>query len=138
MKSSAREQEWSVGAVGEKFELPTHVLRHWESVGLLHPRRDAADRRRYSRDDLVRVAVIQSNKAAGMSLEQVGVLLDSQAPGRHVLLEEHLAELRRRVAALEAARAMTEHALGCEAHDVTRCPRFRATLAERLGETVGE
>ena len=38
MKSSA-EHPWSVGEVAERFSLPTNVLRHWESVGLLTPER---------------------------------------------------------------------------------------------------
>ncbi|WP_301184415.1 MerR family DNA-binding transcriptional regulator [Streptomyces sp. 6-11-2] len=27
----------SIGAVAERFGLPTHVLRHWEAMGLLAP-----------------------------------------------------------------------------------------------------
>ena len=62
-----------------RFELPTHVLRHWESMGLLAPERDAAGRRRYREDDAYRVAAIVSSKAAGMSLDQIRSLLDSGA-----------------------------------------------------------
>ncbi len=55
MKSSA-EHPWSVGDVAARFELPTNVLRHWESVGLLRPPRDSAGRRRYGEDEVVRIA----------------------------------------------------------------------------------
>ena len=61
--------------------LETHVLRHWEDVGLLGPERDPAGRRRYSRDDLVRIAVIQRSKAAGMTLEQVQLSTRQTAEG---------------------------------------------------------
>ncbi|WP_340688600.1 MerR family DNA-binding transcriptional regulator [Amycolatopsis coloradensis] len=40
MKSSTL----SVGEVAERFGLATHVLRHWESVGLLKPARAAGSR----------------------------------------------------------------------------------------------
>jgi MerR family transcriptional regulator, copper efflux regulator len=70
MKSSS-DRTWSVGEVAERFDLPTNVLRHWESVGLLEPARDSAGRRRYGLDDVSRVAAIQRSKAAGMSLDQV-------------------------------------------------------------------
>lgn len=130
MKSSVL----SVGEVASRFGVATHVLRHWEDQGLLDPARDPAGRRQYRRDDVVRVAAIQANKQAGMSLEQIAVLFDSGAPGRHALLEDHLGDLDRRIEALRASRAMAEHALRCEAHDITRCPRFRATLADTLGE----
>lgn len=136
MKSSGELPQLRVGDVASRFGVETHVLRHWETMGLLTPERDSAGRRRFGRDDLVRVAAIQVNKQAGMSLEQIGILFDGEAPDRHVLLEEHLSELDQRIADLQAARAMTEHAMGCEAHDVTRCPRFRATVAEQLGEAL--
>ena len=57
MKSSSG-RTWSVGEVAERFGLATHVLRHWEDEHLLEPARDAAGRRRYDRDDLVRVGAL--------------------------------------------------------------------------------
>ncbi len=117
--------DWSIGAAADRFGLETHVLRHWEDVGLLRPERDGAGRRRYGRDDVVRIAVIIRSKAAGMSLEQIGVLLDSGAPDRHRILQDHLAELDRRMAEIRQAREMAEHAYACRAHDVATCPGFR-------------
>jgi MerR family transcriptional regulator, copper efflux regulator len=132
MKSS----EWSIGEVAEQFDLPTNVLRHWETVGLLRPRRDAAGRRRFSPDDVVRVAVIQRSKSAGMSLEQIGVLLDSESRGRHEVLQAHLDDLDRRMEEMRISREMTLHVFQCEAHDVTTCPRFRAWVDDRLSGFV--
>lgn len=131
MKSS----EVSIGDAAARFDLPTHVLRHWEGVGLLRPDRDSGDRRRYSDDDLVRIGVIVRSKAAGMSLEQIGVLLDEQAPERHRVLEDHLADLDRRMADMERSRRMTEHALRCRSHDITTCPRFRSIMDEVVAGT---
>ncbi|NYG58862.1 DNA-binding transcriptional MerR regulator [Nocardioides daedukensis] len=131
MKSSAPAQ-WTVGQVAERFDLPTNVLRHWESVGLITPERDSADRRRYGPDDVVRIAVIQRSKAAGMSLEQIATLLDSESPGRHKVLEEHIAEIDRTIEEMRLSRAMTEHALRCQAHDIAQCPRFRSHLDDLL------
>ena len=122
----------SIGDAAARFGLETHVLRHWEEEGLLHPARDPAGRRRFGDDDLVRIAVVLRNKAAGMSLEQIRVLLDEGAPDRHRVLEEHVAELDRRAADIAQARAMTEHALSCRAHDITQCPRFRAHIDDVL------
>lgn len=131
MKSSS-ERPWSVGEVAERFELPTNVLRHWESVGLLRPERDTAGRRRYGEDDVVRIAIIQRNKAAGMSLEQIAVLLDDGRAGRHVVLHEHLEDLDRRMEEMRRSREMTAHALQCRAHDILTCPRFRAGVDDVL------
>ena len=124
MKSSTH----SIGDAAQRFDLATHVLRHWEDTGLLRPERDSAGRRRYCDDDLVRIAVILRSKAAGMSLEQIAVLLDEHAPSRHRVLEAHLDDLARRMAEMERSREMTLHALNCRAHDISTCPRFRAIV----------
>lgn len=131
MKSSA-DHPWSVGEVAERFELPTNVLRHWESVGLLRPPRDLAGRRRYGEDEIVRIAVIQRSKAAGMSLDQIAVLLDDGSAGRHQVLQQHLDDIDRRMEEMRLSRAMTEHAMGCRAHDIATCPRFRAGVDDVL------
>jgi len=127
----------SIGDTAAKFGLDTHVLRHWEDKGLLRPERDGADRRRYGDDDLVRIAVILRSKAAGMTLDQIGVLLDDDhGPQRHAVLQGHIADLDRRLREMELSRAMTVHAFECEAHDVTRCPGFRATIQDVLDGTA--
>lgn len=131
MKSSPG-RTWSVGEVAERFGLATHVLRHWEDEHLLEPARDAAGRRRYDRDDLVRVGAVLANKRGGMSLEQIRLLFDGSAAGRHQVLTDHLADIDHRIRALESSRAMAQHAMDCRAHDITTCPRFR----QRLDETI--
>lgn len=130
MKASEREQTWTVGELAARFDLPTNVLRHWETLGLLTPERDASGYRRYRHGDLVRVAVIVRNKAAGMTLEQIGVLLDGEAAGRHEVLEAHLRDLDERARSIERSREMTEHALRCRAHDIVACPRFAQHVAD--------
>lgn len=137
MKSSRTDLDWSIGELAERFGLETHVLRHWEDVGLLQPARDPAGRRRYARDDVVRVATVVRSKAAGMSLDQIQVLLDADAPGRHQVLQAHLDDLARRMADMERSREMTEHALRCRAHDVAACPRFSASVEDLVSGAVG-
>lgn len=134
MKSSA-EQSWSIGELAERFELPTHVLRHWESEGLLQPERDSAGRRRFGEPDAYRVAAIIASKAAGMSLEQVRALLDATVADRRAILEQHLVDLRERITAIERSQHMTEHALGCRAHDISQCPNFRSGVADIVAGT---
>lgn len=134
MKSNAEDRgaRWAVGEVASRFDLPTHVLRHWESVGLLRPRRDTVGRRRYGEDDVARIAIILRSKAAGMSLEQIAVLLEGDGPGRHEVLQAHLADLDRRMEEMRRSREMTEHAFRCTAHDISTCPRFREGVADIL------
>lgn len=131
MKSRRRDaKRLSIGQMAARFDLDTHVLRHWEDVGLLAPARDGAGRRLYDQQDLVRIAVVLRSKAAGMSLGQIAVLLEAGAADRHRVLEEHLADLDRRMAEMASSRAMTEHALRCRAHDIATCPRFQEGVAD--------
>lgn len=126
MKANAEQScgLWSIGQIAELVGLPAHVLRFWEDEGLIAPARDTSGYRRYGRDDLVRMFAIRGNQSAGMTLPQIRTLLDGQAPDRHAILTQHLAELDARERALHRSRAMTEHALDCEAHDIATCPNF--------------
>jgi MerR family transcriptional regulator, copper efflux regulator len=132
MKSTPEGPPWSIGDVAARFGLETHVLRHWESVGLLEPGRDSAGRRKYDEDDVVRIAVVIRSQSAGMSLEQIGVLLDGGNRGRHEVLETHIADLDRRMEEMARSREMTLHALRCRAHDIATCPRFTAWVDDLL------
>jgi MerR family copper efflux transcriptional regulator len=126
----------SIGDTAARFGLATHVLRHWEDVGLLAPERDGADRRRYGDDDLVRIAVILRSKAAGMTLDQIIVLVgDDHGPKRHKVLQDHIADLDQRMEDMQRSREMAVHAFECEAHDITTCPHFRSFIADVLEGT---
>ncbi len=133
--SAAAEYEpMSIGVIAHRFGLATHVLRHWESMGLLSPARDAAGRRRYGIADLTRVAVILRAKEAGLSLDTIRSLAAAADPARRrsILCEEAEA-LRTRIAAAQASLELIECALGCDHEDFTQCAHFRRTVADRIG-----
>lgn len=116
----------SIGDVARVMGLPTNVLRHWETVGLRLPERDTAGRRKYSEDQIVRIAVIQRSQASEMTLKQIGVMLDDRARERHEVLQQHLDDIERRMEDMRRSSAMTEHAMNCRSHEIATCPRFRA------------
>jgi len=124
----------SIGALAARFGLATHVLRHWEAMGLLHPGRDAGGRRRYGADDLNRVATILVLKEAGLGLNTIGSLSATvDRATRHEILRPAAEELRSRIAAAQASLELIEGGLNCEYEDVTQCPNYRRHLAERIG-----
>ncbi|MEV0644125.1 MerR family transcriptional regulator [Phytomonospora sp. NPDC050363] len=133
MKSSL-----AIGDAAARFGLPAHVLRHWESMGLLSPARVEGERRRYGRADLERIAIIVRAKEAGLGLADIAVMLGSGPPARRAVLERNRDELRARICAARESLALLEHALACGHEDVASCPRFRALVAERVGLPVGE
>ncbi|MGW5723383.1 MerR family transcriptional regulator [Amycolatopsis sp. NPDC003865] len=131
MKSS--DAEMSIGEVAQRFGLATHVLRHWESVGLLAPSRVTASRRRYGSADLYRVAVILRAKEAGFSLDDIREMFAAPDPaGRTAVLRRRRAELAARIAAAQASLELIDCALDCDHEDIAECPHFRATVAARI------
>lgn len=127
MKSSPM----TIGQVADHFGLPTHVLRHWESVGLLCPARVAGDRRRYTHDDLVRVASIVRAKQAGLPLPDIREFLTAtHAPARKEVLRRNHGALQARMAALRSALDLLEAGLNCSHEDITTCPNYRAQLTK--------
>ncbi|MER7519589.1 MerR family transcriptional regulator [Streptomyces sp. NPDC126499] len=128
-----------IGALAGRFGLAPHVLRHWESVGLLDPARDAAGRRVYGAADVVRTAVILRAKEAGLSLDAIGTLL--AAPGgagdRREVLRRRAAALRADIARARARLELVECALGCAHPDMADCPDFRGVVAGALAGADG-
>ena len=129
MKSS--DGELTIGELAGAFGLATHVLRHWESVGLLHPARRVGDRRRYTDEHRFRVALILQAKAAGLSLEQIrGVVEAPDGTARRDRLTAFLTELDERIEGLRAARELVAHAVACPREDFLACARMREILQD--------
>lgn len=121
----------TVGQVADHFGLPAHVLRHWESVGLLSPARVEAGRRRYTRDDLLQVASVLIMKQAGLSLPDIREFLTSlHTAARKDVLRRNQRALQARMAELRAALDLLEAGLSCSHDDIATCPNYRAHLAE--------
>jgi DNA-binding transcriptional MerR regulator len=134
MKSSEDHATLSVGEVAERFGLAAHVLRHWESLGLLSPARTTADRRRYAGSDLYRVAVIVRAKEAGLSLDSIRDLITIQDPAtRTAILRRHRTDLLQRIAAAQASLELIECALDCDHEDIAQCAHLQAAVTERIG-----
>ncbi|WP_236005241.1 MerR family transcriptional regulator [Nonomuraea antri] len=122
----------TIGELAGRFGLPTHVLRHWESVGLLNPDRHESGHRRYGPADLRRIAMILMGKDAGLGLPAIRELFSSGNPMDHDgVLREHLEVLERRIADAQAAKTMIEHALACP-NPFDTCPHANAQIEARI------
>jgi len=129
MKSSGR---WTIGELAHRFGLATHVLRHWESMGLLAPGRDGGGQRHYGEADLVRVALILMGKEAGFGLRELRTLLGTNNPMDHTgLLQRHVTVLEERIDQATAAKELIEHALSCPL-PFDECPHARERIAARI------
>jgi DNA-binding transcriptional MerR regulator len=125
--------EYSIGELAARFRLATHVLRHWEDMGLLSPARRVAGRRVYGAAHVTRVAEILLGKEAGFSLEQLRELFTApDRERRREVLRGQLAQVRERMARLALSQTLLEHGLRCRHPDYQACPRFQAMVLARL------
>ncbi|WP_158891618.1 MerR family transcriptional regulator [Amycolatopsis anabasis] len=128
MKSSL-----TIGQLAARFGLATHVLRHWESMGLLEPSRRAGGHRRYGEEDLERVVFILRAKDVGLSLDDMREFLHAPAKAdRIALLRTQQARLEQRIRAAQEALQLLGHAVRCEHEDIIRCPNFREMLRQGI------
>jgi DNA-binding transcriptional MerR regulator len=132
---SSDETNLLIGEVAERFGLATHVLRHWEDLGLIEP--DRVNGRRYYDDaHVARVTMILRCKQAGLSLAQIRELTITPRD-RHVpMLRSYKAELDEQRARIEAAQAMLDHIIDCHADDFSSCRDFQAVAREAAPRTA--
>jgi MerR family transcriptional regulator, copper efflux regulator len=135
----AAEDEFTIGQLAARFGLATHVLRHWEDVGLIEPAERVNGRRRYRTWHVSRVATILIAKEAGFTLDQIKAILSApDGPARKALLRRHRDELDRRLAGMEASRQIVQHGIDCRAEDFTRCPNFLRIVEEMAAGGASE
>ena len=126
-------EEFTIGELAGRAGVTTHVLRHWEDVGLLCPARRVAGRRVYGPVGLARVAEIQICKDAGFSLEELRELFDADDPARRrELLRAQLERVRERITRLTLSATLLEHGLRCRHDDHQACPHFQSMILSRL------
>lgn len=119
----------SIGEAASRFGLATHVLRHWETQGLLDPVR-ASGQRRYGSRELHRIATIVRAKQAGLSLDRIEAMMNTgDVRARREVLGRQRDELRAAIAAAESAVEMIDRAMDCEHDDFTACPHYRAAMS---------
>lgn len=95
-----------IGELARQAGVTTRTIRHYEQLGLLTPAERASSGFRYYTDqELVRLHKIDQLKDLGLSLDEIGLVIDlyftdpTGADGKRKVLEllrGHLAETRRR------------------------------------------
>lgn len=94
------ERTWRIGEVAERTGVTRRTLRHYDELGLLVPSgRSSSDYRLYDEADLVRLLQIQSLKALGLNLAEIGRALADPHLDATATLTAHQEVLARRIAA---------------------------------------
>ena len=121
---------FNIGEAAKASGVTAKMVRHYESIGLLPPaRRTEAGYRLYGDDDVRMLQFIHRGRALGFSLDQIADLLAlwrdkhrASADVRRLALE-HVAELDRKIAELEAMkRTLATLASSCHGDARSDCP----------------
>src|SRR3954468_22985999 len=93
-----------IGAVVKASGLPPSTLRFYEEKGLIRSVGRDGLRRRFGADVLDRLALVALGRAAGFSLEEIGLMLAPDGRPRidRVMLAAKAGELERTIAKLRA------------------------------------
>lgn len=101
-----------IGELADAVGLPSQTIRFYERKGLLPaPKRGANGYRSYEESTLTRLHFIQTAQAAGLTLAEIGSIIDlrddGNVPCAHVatLVHSKLAEVRARIKDLTALEA---------------------------------
>jgi MerR family redox-sensitive transcriptional activator SoxR len=86
----------TIGEVSRRSGVAPSALRFYEERGLIVSVRSAGNQRRFRRDVLRRVAVIQTAQRAGLSLEEIGTLL-TDLPADRIPRKDDWAAVARRM-----------------------------------------
>lgn len=112
----------TIGEVAALADLPTSTLRYYERIGILPPPKRMSGQRRYSRDILPILAIIQLAKEANFSLPEIKALLygdgaaeESMSVRWRQLAEHKLAEVNAVIARALDMKQLLEEALESDA-----------------------
>ncbi|OZF39859.1 MerR family transcriptional regulator [Rhodococcus sp. 14-2483-1-1] len=112
-----------IGEVARELDVPTHVLRHWDDMGVVVPERLPSGHRDYSQEHVRRLRVLQACQGVGISLADIRLILHRDELGRTAVIEEQLARIRRQQGQLDHAERFLTHVVSCTHDLLTRCPQ---------------
>jgi Cu(I)-responsive transcriptional regulator len=120
----------NIGQAAGASGVSAKMIRHYEEIGLVQrPKRSLSNYRSYTDSDVHVLRFVRAARELGFSLKQIGELLglwhDRRRPSRKVkaLVNEHIADLERKIADMQKVKAALEH-LGrhCHGDDRPDCP----------------
>ena len=117
-----------IGEVAERVGVKTSLLRYYEEVGLLPEPERVSGQRRYDHSVLRRLAVIDVAQRAGMSLDEIRLLVQHGTEPISGQLRElaarKLPEIDALIERAERVRSWLETATGCDCQSIDDCALF--------------
>ncbi len=119
-----------IGEVARRTGLRASALRYYEERGLIRASARIGARRQFADDVLDRLALIALGRAAGLSLDEIGVMLgpDGELRVDRAVLRARASEFDSQIRQLTAMRDGLLHAAQCRAQNHLACPTFQRLL----------
>jgi redox-sensitive transcriptional activator SoxR len=122
-----------IGEVAERAGVKTSLIRYYEEIGLLPEPERVSGQRRYDQSVLRRLAVIDVAQRAGMSLEEIRLLVQHGSEPMSAQLRElaarRLPEIDALIERAQRVRAWLETATGCDCQSIDECALFDEALS---------
>ena len=122
-----------IGEVAQRAGVNTSLLRYYEEVGLLPEPERVSGQRRYDPSVLRRLAVIDVAQRAGMSLDEIRLLVQHGTEPISAQLRElaarKLPEIDALIERAQRVRSWLETATGCDCESIEDCALFDDTPA---------
>lgn len=115
-----------IGDAAAALGIEAHVLRHWESVGLLAPPRSPSGHRSYGPEILDYARLIRLLQRTGLTLDQIKQLGLGAYDERQRLIAAKRAEVREHIALLHATDRFLEHLGNCSHPIIAECAECSA------------
>jgi MerR family redox-sensitive transcriptional activator SoxR len=120
----------SIGEVARLSGKAPSAIRYYEDVGLVERPERISGRRRYPRAAVRTLAVIETAQRAGLSLDEIGLLLRASSSNRsateqlRVVAEQKLPALREAIERAEIVERWLQDAARCCCPTLDDCPLF--------------
>jgi MerR family transcriptional regulator, redox-sensitive transcriptional activator SoxR len=132
-------ESFGIGEVARISGKAPSAIRYYESIGLLPAPARMSGRRRYPEAVVRSLAVIDTAQRAGLSLDDIRLLLHASAADAKAVerlrevAERRLPVLREAIARAELVREWLEQAANCRCPTLETCPLFEqpSPLPER-------
>jgi MerR family redox-sensitive transcriptional activator SoxR len=133
LQADLMSSEMSIGAVAELTGKRASAIRYYEEIGLLPEPKRIGGRRQYDEGVLRSLAVIDTGQRAGLTLDEIRVLIHAAQEGSaserlRQIAERKLPEITALIERSELVRGWLECAARCECPSLEDCPLFGDSL----------
>ena len=124
----------TIGDLASESGVPASTIRYWERIGILPAASRTGGQRRYSKEDVYRLAVLQLARACGFRLNEMMHLMHGFSPKTpasqrwQLLASKKKTELNMQIAQLKAMRRIVDRVSNCKCAELSNCGLLAASV----------